>query len=178
MTAVVSQSIPMRDLIEAILATTGKDNQRVREVLLRGAVVQGASRFRWQSLNAGNADLDAVLRTFPDADRTRPFRPADCLGVRIRGSRHIIELPRQIAAKRRFLKRRSFWDALLAVAHNSLPEYVDYSYRTRSDEYRVRLSLADAAALRNAASLLRYPGLANQVQEAALESVEYFVPFP
>jgi hypothetical protein len=178
MTPVVAQTILMRDLVETILATTGKDNQRVRELLLRGAVVQGASRFRWQPVDADESDVDAVLRTFPNPDPKRSFRPAQCIGVRIRAGLHLIEVPRKIASERRLLKRQSFWDALLSLAAGSALEYVDYSYRTRTDEYRLRLTPEGVNSLQQAAALLRYSGLAMQIREGALEWVNYSVRFP
>ena len=46
-TRVVVQDLPVRDLVEHMLGITGKDEARVRELLLRGALVSGASRFRW-----------------------------------------------------------------------------------------------------------------------------------
>jgi hypothetical protein len=178
MTPVVSQTLPLRDLMWTILGAVGKDSERVREMLLRGAVVQGASRFRWASLAADPADVEALLRLFPDADPSRAFCAERCLGVRLRAGRQAIELPLQIAAGKRLLKRRSFWDDLMALAERCPPEYVGYSYRLRADEYRLRPAPDDDAALREAAALLRYSGLVAQVRAAALEWVEYSVQFP
>ncbi len=178
MTAVVSQTIKMRDLVEIILATTGKDGQRVQELLKRGAVVQGASRFRWQSLVARDEDLDSVLRTFPDADPSRQFCAEHCIAARIHAGRQTIELPREVAAERRFLKRHTFWGELIAVASRSPLVYLDYSYRTRTDEYRASLTLDDVKALQKAAPLLRHSSLIAQVQQSALESVDYLVRYP
>jgi hypothetical protein len=177
-TPVVSQTIPLRELVWTILASIGKDRERMREMLLRGAVVQGASRFRWASLAIDHAEVEALLRLFPDADPSRPFCAERCLGVRLRAGRHAIELPRQVAAEKRLLKKRSFWDELMALAARCPPEYTDYSYRLRADEYRLRMTPGDAAVLRDAAALLRYSGLVAQVRAPALECVEYSVQFP
>ena len=46
-TPVVVQEMPVRDLVEHMLGITGKDEARVRDLLLRGTLVSGASRFRW-----------------------------------------------------------------------------------------------------------------------------------
>lgn len=178
MTPVVHQVMPLRDLVEVVLGTTGKDPSRVREVLLRGAVVQGASRFRWESLAASGEDLEAVLLTFPDPDPSRPFRDKQCTGARFRAGRHVIEVPREIGAQRRLFKRRSFWDELMAVAARSTAEYIDYSYRTRSDQYRVALTPENSAAIQQAAELLRYSAPAEQLRANALSAVELWVRYP
>ena len=47
-TPVVVQEIGTRELVEYMLGLTGKDEARVRELLLRGTLVSGASRFRWR----------------------------------------------------------------------------------------------------------------------------------
>jgi hypothetical protein len=47
LTQVVVQEMPVRELVEHMLGYTGKDEARVRELLLRGTLVSGASRFRW-----------------------------------------------------------------------------------------------------------------------------------
>lgn len=178
MTPVVSQSMPLRDVVEAILATTGKDANRVRDILARGAVVQGASRIRWEPLRADDSDVAQILGTFPDPDPRRPFAMERCIGVRLRAGRQMIELPREVASERRFLKRRSFWDTLAEFAARGAPEYLDYSYRTRSDQYRMTVSPADLKVLRDAADLLRYTGLVAQIRGSGIEAVEFVVRFP
>jgi hypothetical protein len=178
MTPVVTQSMPLRDVVEAILATTGKDVVRVRDILRRGAVVQGASRLRWEPLSAEEEDIAGLLRSFPDPDQSRRFAAERCIGVRLRAGRQTVELPRQVAAERRLLKRRSFWDALMEIGLRTAPEYVDYSYRLRADEYRVALSPSDLRQLQQAADLLRYSGLAAQIRLLGIEAIEYSVRFP
>jgi hypothetical protein len=178
MTPVVTQGMPLRDVVQAILATTGKDVVRVRDILRRGAVVQGASRLRWEPLAAEDQDVIEFLRLFPDPDPSRRFAAERCIGVRLRAGRQTIELPRQVAAERRWLKRRSFWDTLMEMASRAALEYVDYSYRTRADEYRVTVSPSDLRELRQAADLLRYSGLTAQIRLLGIEAIEYSVRFP
>ena len=175
-TPVIAQTMPVRDLVEVIVGTTGKNADRVAEVLSRGAVVQGASRFRWEPFLADAAGLAQILSAFPDPDPRRPFRPEACVAVRLVAGRHVLELPKETAAARRFLRRRSFWDAVMRVART--PEYVDYSYRMRCDEYRMVLTPEESARLVAASALLRYPGVARQVQSVGAERVEYLVRFP
>ena len=45
---VVVEQMPLAELVELILSATGKSLARVCEVLRRGVLVAGASRFRWQ----------------------------------------------------------------------------------------------------------------------------------
>lgn len=178
MTPVVNQTMPVRELVEVILSTTGKDVGRVQDVLRRGGVVQGGSRFRWQGFDAAGADVSTLLALFPDPDPGRPFRADRCIGVKLRAGLHVVELPWQVAAEKRMFRRRSFWDALMETASRGPVEYVGYSYRLRGDEYRMKVSSGELARLREAAALLRYSGLAAQVIRLDFEWVELVVQFP
>jgi len=84
-TPVVSQLMVTRDLAATIVAVTGKNPERVREILIRGSFVSGGSRFRWENLVPDPADVEAVLATFPDADPGRPFDPALCSAAVLQG---------------------------------------------------------------------------------------------
>ena len=75
-TPVVVQEMPVGELVEYMLGVTGKDEARIRELLLRGSLVSGASRFRWTGWDAGLENLRELLATFPDPDPSRPFMPA------------------------------------------------------------------------------------------------------
>src|SRR5205809_6358593 len=75
LTPVVVREMPVRELVEYMLGVTGKDEARVRELLLRGTLVSGASRFRWSGWEADPQSLTALLATFPDAEPMRPFAP-------------------------------------------------------------------------------------------------------
>ncbi len=178
LTPVVAQTIPLRELVWIILATTGKDFTRVSEILGRGAVVQGASRFRWEPFAPAAADLYALLGAFPNPDPARAFRSDRCSVARIRVGRQVIELPRAVGSERRIFRRRSFWDALMDLARRSELRYIDYSYRTRTDEYRLALTPEGSGTFRESAKLLRYSGLAGQLRASSIEFVEFSVPFP
>src|ERR1035437_4266018 len=67
-TPVVVQELPVRELIEHMLGITGKDGPRVRELLRRGTLVSGASRFRWVGWEADIEGVRQILAAFPDAD--------------------------------------------------------------------------------------------------------------
>src|SRR5580704_4481188 len=87
LTPVVVQEMPVRDLIEHMLGITGKDEARIRELLKRGTLVSGASRFRWVGWDADGGDVRDVLLTFPDADPSRRFDASRCLRATLRGVR-------------------------------------------------------------------------------------------
>jgi hypothetical protein len=74
-TQVVVQEMPVAELVEHMLGVTGKDEARIRQLLLRGTLVSGASRFRWTGCDAAPDDLRLLLATFPDARPPPPPRP-------------------------------------------------------------------------------------------------------
>src|SRR5437016_221087 len=92
LTPVVVQELPLRELVEHMLGMTGKDELRIREILLRGTMVSGASRFRWAGWEADGAGLRELLATFPDADPARIFAAERCVRVVLRGGRQAIEV--------------------------------------------------------------------------------------
>src|SRR5215510_14753754 len=90
LTPVVVQEIPVRELIEHILGLAGKDEPRIREILLRGTFVSGASRFRWVGWQVDDGDLRAILAEFPDADPSLPFTANRCTRAVLRGGRQSV----------------------------------------------------------------------------------------
>ena len=72
-TPVVVRDIPVRELIEHMIGITGKDEARVHELLLRGTLVSGASRFRWAGWDADPEAIRETLASFPDPDPGRRF---------------------------------------------------------------------------------------------------------
>jgi len=174
-TPVVIRDIPTRELIEHMLGVTGKDVARLHELLLRGTLVSGASRFRWAGWDADSDDIRALLATFPDRDPDRPFTPQHCIRAALRGPGRLIEIPREVGVRKPLFRRGSFWDTLMGVAASSTPRYVDYSYRDRADCYSAPLSLAALERLRENAGLVKYSTLQDQIRRTNLESVELFV---
>src|SRR6185295_10049209 len=90
-TPVVAREMPLRELVEYMLGVTGKDEARVCELLRRGTLVSGASRFRWSGWEADGPAVSELLRTFPDPDPTRPFAPERCVRAILRGGRQPVE---------------------------------------------------------------------------------------
>src|SRR5438067_8364752 len=79
LTPVVIQEMAVRDLVEHVLGVTGKDEARIRDLLLRGTLVSGASRFRWAGWDAEVEGIREVLATFPDPEPLRAFAPESCV---------------------------------------------------------------------------------------------------
>ena len=99
-TRVVVQDLPLRDLVEHMLGITGKNEARVRELLLRGTLVSGASRFRWTGWEAELDGLRELLATFPGDDPARPFISLRCVRAVLRGGRQPIHIPREAGARK------------------------------------------------------------------------------
>src|SRR5256884_4770351 len=99
-TPVVLRDIPIRELIEHMIGVTGKDEARVRELLLRGTLVSGASRFRWSGWEADAPAVEELLRTFPDPEPGRAFAAARCVRAILRGGRQAIEIPREAGVRK------------------------------------------------------------------------------
>ncbi len=174
-TPVVVQEMPASELIGHILRVTGKDPARIQEILLRGAVVSGASRFRWAPVEAAPGEIAEALRGLPDPQPDRPFEPARCVRAALAGGRAPIELDRETASRKRWLQRRSFWQVLLETAARLAPLYHHYSYGDRADVYRADLTAEAARGLREQAGLLRYPSLVVQVREYSYDKLELWV---
>lgn len=172
LTPVVVQEFSLQQLLEHVVSATGKNTDRIQEVLRRGTLVSGASRLRWEPLGANEGEIAAALSGIPDAEPARPFDRARCLRAVLHGGLLRLEISRDLAERRRLLRRRSFWDALLEEAAS--PEYVDYQYRERTDQYAVRLSTASVARIHAAARLLKFRPLAQQVAAARFDSVRFF----
>jgi hypothetical protein len=174
-TPVVLQELPVRELVEHLLGIAGKDEARIREILLRGALVSGATRFRWVGWDADLESLRELLATFPDADPARPFAAAGCIRATLRGGRHAIEIPREAAARKSLFQRKTFWDLLMEVAGASGPAYYGYSYRDRADRYLREFTPAETDRLRAAASALRYSALRDQIRSVRFAQAELYV---
>jgi hypothetical protein len=174
-TRVIVQQMPLRQLVEQMLALTGKDLARIRDLLLRGTLVSGASRYRWSGWDADEAALAEMLAGFPDPDPGRPFSADRCVRAVLRSGRHTIDMPRQVGARKPLLGRSSFWDLLMDVAQDAGSSYAGYSYRERADCYRVEFPVTAAERLRAGAGALRYTTLRDQIRTAGVLSAEFYV---
>ena len=174
-TRVVVQDMPLRDLVEHMLGITGKNEARVRELLLRGTLVSGASRFRWTGWDAELDGLRELLATYPGDDPARMFASARCVRAVLRGGRQAIQIPREAGARKPLLRKASFWDVLMDLAAAGEVQYLHYSYKDRADCYRFDMPLAAAEKLRAASEALKYSSLREQIQSAGFVWAELLV---
>jgi hypothetical protein len=175
LTPVVIQEMAVRELIEHVLGVTGKDEARIRDLLLRGTLVSGASRFRWAGWEAEAEALRELLASFPDADPLRAFLPASCFRAILRGGRQSIDITRDAGARKGLFQRRSFWDELMTVTGAATLTYLGYSYRDRADRYQCDFTHTETAHLRGVCGGLRYTTLRDQVRTVAFTHAELLV---
>ncbi len=169
-TPVVAQDLDLRELVDVVLASTGKDLPRIQDLLRRGSIVHGLSRYRWQSLELQVDELAVLLSSFPDPDPSIPFSGERCTQIVLSGHLARIPIPKEAAVKRRLLKRTSFWDKLIEVAPS--PDYQNYSYRDKMDVFRATVP---PGHIREAAALLTYSTLVRQLEAATIEIIEFLV---
>jgi hypothetical protein len=172
MSPVVVQEMPTAELVGMMLGVTGKDAPRVREFLLRGSLVAGGSRFRWQGFEADVQEVLAVLSRYPDADPDRPFDAKRCFQVILRGGARTLTVQREAGEKKRLFRTRSFWDELMELAKD--PAYVDYSYKEHADVYRVQLAHEQQAKLAEAGRLLAYSTFEQHVRAGGITLIELY----
>jgi hypothetical protein len=171
LTPVVVRDMPVRELVELMLGVTGKDPQRIRELLKRGTFVSGASRFRWTGVEMDVAD---ILASLPDPDPTRPFDATKCVLAILRAGVKKIELTREAAQKKHLFQSGTFWDLLLTTIQ--APQYLDYSYKQHADVYRAPVAMSAARTLADGSKLLAYTVLADQVRAIVLDTVDFYLP--
>jgi hypothetical protein len=175
LTPVVVQDLPIRDLFEHMLGIAGKDEPRIREMLLRGTLVSGASRFRWAGWEADLAAIRELLASFPDSDPLRPFAGERCTRAVLRGGRQAIEVAREAGLRKSLFQRVTFWERLMEVVNAAQPMYAGYSYRDRADRYLREFTRAETESIRAASETVRYTTLRDQIRLAGFQQAELYV---
>lgn len=175
-TPVARQELEPGELVERILGVTGKRLARIRDILSQGSFVSGNSRYRWEPLEAEEAEVEALLERFPDDEPGRAFEASKCAKVVFQGRRGQMELEPEAASRRRLFKKISFWDVLLETAKAARPEYQRYSYADQADVYQVRFPTETLQGLLAQTKLLKYGSLAQELRFLEPESAELFVP--
>ena len=175
LTPVVVQEMALRELVEHVLGVTGKDETRIRDLLLRGTLVSGATRFRWAGWESEPEGLRELLSGFPDPDPLRPFETARCVRAILRGGRSAIEVAIESCSRKGLFQRRSFWDELMEVSGAGAAQYLGYSYRDRADRYLREFSRDETGRLRSASRSVRYSTLRDQIRTVEFVQAELFV---
>jgi hypothetical protein len=173
LTPVVVRDLTLAELLDYVVEVCGKDLSRIHNVLGRGTLVNGASRFRWDRFDLPPSELTSLLERYPDPDPARAFSGDRCVLAILRGGSHHIPLSREAAAKRRLFRRQTFWDHLLSLGPAA--SYLEYSYRNKADVYRTHISPAVQERLQRASGLLSYSTLSHQLQSISIESVDLYV---
>jgi hypothetical protein len=154
---VVRQTFRLHELLDMVLTVTGKDVERIRQILHSGTVVYHSYRYWWEGLDADHAELISQLARFPDPDPSRAFQPENCTHALLvaANTQTVLEIERAATSRRRLLQRRSAWDAIVAVTNAAEIDYAGYSYAHKADLFALELmpqSKAQvAAALQNLA---------------------------
>ncbi len=156
MRPVVSQTFRAAELVDMIVRVSGKDSERVQQILRSGTIVFHSFRYWWQGFEPDMAALREALASYPDADSSRPFRGEDCGEIILESSgsppRYSLRVTREEAGKRRLLRSRSFWDCLMDFAKENALRYREYSYALNGDIYAAAANLEQVARLAREAS--------------------------
>jgi len=172
LTPVVNSEISLVELLEHVADIAGLDEARVADVLKRGSLVSGATRFRWACIHAELEEIRAAIAALPQPEPGRPLDAAQCSEVALVGRMERIRVTVKAGAERRIFKRRSFWDEMMTLAGQAV--YAGYLYRERADRYS--MPAASAAWLDQATQLLRYDGLRQRIVNIRVERIEFIVP--
>jgi hypothetical protein len=154
----VRQTFRLNELLDMILSVTGKDLPRIRQLLHSGTVVYHFYRYSWAGFDVDETELGAALAQFPDADAARPFAPDRCTNAVFDTAgmnlRHLLDLKREVASKRRLFRGQSFWESLVEIAAAENLSYQGYSYGRRADFYRLELDSEITLRIAEAANRL------------------------
>ena len=173
LTPVVVREMPFSELLEHVVSAAGPDAARVRDILKRGSLVSGATRFRWQGWAPDIEDLDAAIAALPQPDPSRPFAMERCQRVLLIASTTRIELAKDAAEQRRLFKQRCYWQCLMEEAVS--PEYIAYLYKDHADHYRVQLTTEQRNRLKAGAALLKFDAVAKHIQRTPFHRMDLFV---
>ena len=164
MAAVKQVNLSVEDLAAKVLGVCGKDPERIARILLRGSLVSGDWRFRWDPFSLTSDELGELLVRFPDHDPAREFDPQRCGWMLLRGTRGEFKIGREVGQQRRFLRRESFWDPALALLARQSPTCERYSYSDHADVFAAELKGQALEQFRDLGRLLRYSSLEAQVR--------------
>jgi hypothetical protein len=155
---IVRQAFSAHELLDMVLRVTGKDAERVRQILRSGTIAYHYHRYWWAGFEAGETELGEALARFPDADPAREFHAEECSAVVFEsggvGAREIVRIERGAASQTRWFRPRSLWDAVLAPTFATAPRYGDYSYEWSADVFQRDLTEEEADDLEAEAAKL------------------------
>jgi hypothetical protein len=174
LTPVVVQEMDFLDLLEHVALAANRELPRVLDILKRGALASGGSRFRWEACVFPSDEIAAAMALLPHDEPERPFSPAGCARITLTGPAARIELPKEAVNHRRPLRRQSYWDSLLAEA--AAPAYVAYDGRARADRYHIALTVEAIERLKQSTGLLTHSALAERIRFERFDGLDLLVP--
>lgn len=143
MRPVVKQTFRLSELADMVVSVTGKDAARVQQIFRTGTVIYNGYRYSWDAISAELAEIESLLRRFPDDDPARPFRPEGAKSVLFEmggGSQHnVVEILRSDASQKKLFATNSPWDVLVQSARDHAARYEKYSHSRKADLYRITL---------------------------------------
>jgi hypothetical protein len=158
---VAKQMFRLHDLAELVVSATGKDLQHVQRIFLSGSLLYNGYKYWWNGFPAESAEIKALLNAFPDDDVNRAFDPQTVTTVLFEmaggAQRHIAEITKAEAWKRKLFGKQSPWDVLMAATAQLAPHYEKYSHARKADLFRSSPSYEKSKALL-AATLESAPG--------------------
>jgi len=118
-------------------------------------------------------EVEKVLARVPGPEPGRRFRAEQCVRVELVGDRRRVEISRETGQKRRFLRRRCYWDVLMELGAEA--GYAGYEYRERADKYCMTMGIPIEVIVRKESRLLSYSALARQVEAGQFARIEFTV---
>ena len=171
---VVQRDFSMTELLEILLSVLGRDAGRIRQILRAGTISTGEYRYRWESLEIAEPELDSILETLPGPDPSRVFLPESCFLVRFRRGLETLELSRERASRKPLFARQSFWEGLVGSFGQSA-RYADYSHADKADVFAFELEAEARGKLGSLLPLLKPRSFAERLERFQAERIEWLV---
>ena len=69
------------ELLDMVVGVTGKNLERIQQILKSGTLVYHSYRYWWPGFDAESKELSSLLAQFPEAEPSRPFRTQECTAL-------------------------------------------------------------------------------------------------
>ena len=169
---VVQRDFSMTELVEVMLPVLGRDAERIRQILRAGTICTGDYRYRWESLEVAEEDVDNVLKALPGPEPSRVFQPEHCFLIRFRRGHETLEFSRESASRKPLFARQSFWAGLLDLFAGGI-HYSDYSQTDKADVFVCEMGAEVRNELAALLPLLRPKSAAERLDHFQAERIEW-----
>jgi hypothetical protein len=148
---VEKQTFRLHDLADLVVSATGKDAGQVQRILLSGSLLYNGYKYWWSGFSAQANEIEALLSSFPEDDSNRAFDPQAVTAVLFEmaggAQRHVTEITKVEASKKKIFGSQSPWDVLIQAAAELSPRYEKYSHAHKADLFRASLPYEKSKAL-------------------------------